>query len=327
MKQTFISLSNPIQWKAALQGVPHAFAHTWENCHAMHLSSGYPTQLYVCEDNGVRVVCPIAEREFRGKKDLVTPYGFSGFTGNGVLPNLQQHWKSFAQDKGYVCGYIGLNPLLENETLLASEDVYSSNSLYILNLRPSITELYENLTRSRKQQLKNFDALQAHITTDKKLLADFFLNTYHDFFAKKGASPVYNFSKETLSYLVQQDNVLLTGTGNNGKIEAVSVFAYTPYAAEYLFNVSVPEGQGHTTALLWYAVHQLKKLQIPWLNLGGGVQEGDSIAQYKKRFSAQEFRLKALKQVYNQTAYEALCREAGVDPHDRTGYFPAYRKP
>ena len=36
-----IPLNSPAEWKNALRGVKHAFAHTWENCHAIGLTTGF----------------------------------------------------------------------------------------------------------------------------------------------------------------------------------------------------------------------------------------------------------------------------------------------
>ena len=61
-------------WDNALKGIKHSFAHTWDNCYAMHLSTGYKTFLYCFEDNDIRIVCAYAERECGKHKDIVTPY-------------------------------------------------------------------------------------------------------------------------------------------------------------------------------------------------------------------------------------------------------------
>jgi hypothetical protein len=62
------------------------------------------------------------------------------------------------------------------------------------------------------------------------------------------------------------------------------------------------------------------------LNLGGGVKENDGVAEFKRRFGADEVPLRNVKQVYRRDIYEELCAEAGVDPH-ASAYFPAYRDP
>jgi len=309
-----------------LIGIPHAFAHTWENCYAMHLSTGNKTYLYTFELDGTRIVCPVSERQFRGKIDIVTPYGFSGFTGSKPLPGFSEYFRKFAANKGYVCGYIGMNPLLQNEKFCRSEEIYYYNSLYALDLTIGIEELYSRLSTNRKRQVKaagNFE----NIISEKYRLLDFLLQYYRAFYAKKGASSVYQFDPRTLIELVKNDNVLLAGTiGENG-VNAVIMFAYTPYIGEYILNVSLPDGQQNSVALLWYGICQLKKRNVRWLNLGGGIKPGDGVAQFKKRFGGEVFPLSSVKQIYHDDIYHSLCKSVNADPTDMTGYFPSYRSP
>jgi hypothetical protein len=68
----------------------------------------------------------------------------------------------------------------------------------------------------------------------------------------------------------------------------------------------------------------LRALGVTSLNLGGGIREGDDLAEFKRRFGAAELPLVSLRQVYRQDEYERLCREAGVTSH-RSAWFPPYR--
>ena len=117
------------------------------------------------------------------------------------------------------------------------------------------------------------------------------------------------------------------GGGIGDEVQAVCVFGYTPYVAEYLFGVSAPEGRRHSAALLWHGAMRLRSLGIPRLNLGGGIHRGDGVADFKRRFGAARRALGSLRQVYDPERFEELCRRAGVDPSDRAGYFPPYRGP
>src|SRR6185503_9155258 len=94
---TLIPLEDRAAWDAALADVPHAFAHTWDNCSAMAASSGHSTFLYSYRAGGGRVVCPLAERPIGREADVVTPYGFSGFAGTGECPGLAAEWHDFAE--------------------------------------------------------------------------------------------------------------------------------------------------------------------------------------------------------------------------------------
>ncbi|MEJ2081489.1 MAG: hypothetical protein P8Y94_04780, partial [Acidobacteriota bacterium] len=160
--------------------------------------------------------------------------------------------------------------------------------------------------------------MRSSLSTDKDRLVEFFLDNYVGFFRRKRAADFYFFSKDTLSFLFDLPNVLLVGAPNSTNVKAVSVFTYTPYAGEYLCNISLPEGRDHAAALLWYAVEHLKSMRIPILNLGG------SSAEFKRRFGARQMPLRCLKQVYDPSVYGGLCLRAKVDPDDRQGYFPPY---
>jgi hypothetical protein len=63
---------------------------------------------------------------------------------------------------------------------------------------------------------------------------------------------------------------------------------------------------------------------VPYLNLGGGIREGDDVAEFKRRFGAAERPLASLRQVYRPDVYDRLCAQAGVSPQ-RSGWFPPYR--
>lgn len=324
-KQTCISIDSPREWKEALKGVKHAFAHTWENCNAMHKTTGWRTYLYAFEVGPTRIVCPFSERQFDGYTDIVTPYGFSGFVGTADYLDFAQYWKNFAQEKGYVCAYISVNPLLSNDKYYDLDRIFTYNSVYVLDLTLCEEELYKNLSENRRRQLKDRERLDG-LNHDRAVLKDFILAQYQRFFSQKNASRTYSFSRQTMSLLMDLDNVILVGAGRSEQIEAVCVFAYTPYGGEYLFNVSMPGKQEHSVVLLWYGVMQLKSLGVPSLNLGGGITEDDGVARFKQRFGGKRSALKCVKEVYNPIIFAELCRRVNADPQESTGYFPPYTR-
>ena len=284
-------------------------------------NEGLKTYLYSFAKGDVRIVCPIAERKFGSYVDIVKPFGFSGFIGNGSCFEFSNHWENFVQEQGYVCGYLGLNPIFDYRSHFNCEDITIYDTIYVLDLNPNINELYENMSNNRKRNLKNWNELSSNIVIEKSVLETFFLDNYLEFFRRKNAASFYFFSKDTVSFLLSLNNVKLVGMKSSGKVVSVSVFSYTGDAGEYLFNVSLPEGQQHTAALVWYGINYLKSLQIPSINLGGG-----SSGEFKRRFGTKAMPLKCLKQVYRPEIYEMLCRQVNADPRDKAGFFPAYRE-
>lgn len=318
-----VPLSAPERWRRVLEHIPHGFAHTQESCHAYSLTTGYETFLFCAEAGGSRVACPIAERPIDGRVDVVTPYGFSGFSGTGPAPDLPERWRAFARARGYVCGYIGLSPLFGHPSFVESADVYPNKHVYVLDLSRSDHELQRALSVNRRRQLRTWNPAAHDLERDR--LVAFFLEQYPLFMRRRGAGPQYVFAAETLKAICRLPNVFLLGAERNGDLESVSVFAHTPHGGEFLFNASLPGGSQHSTHLLWSAVHRLRQLGVPLLNLGGGVVAEDSLARYKERFGPRKVPLVALKQVYDRPAYERLCRARGRDPGDMSGFFPPYR--
>lgn len=292
----------------------------------MSLTTGHAVFLYEFESDGTRIVCPLAERLTSGHVDAYTPYGCSGFAGNGGCPEFPAHWRAFAIDRGYVCGYIGLNPLFYHPSYGKPCELYYHHSIYVLDLRLSEAELFTALSLNRKRSILKSARLKQPLREDRASLAAFFVAHFRSFMSGKNANATYELSEHTLEVLAGLDNVLLVGAGNGAHdIEAVAAFAHTPHSADYLFGIWRPNGKRHSVALLWNGMLRLKALGIPWLNLGGGIRPGDGVAEFKARFGARELPLGALKQVYDEAAYAELCRTAGRDPNERDGYFPAYR--
>lgn len=327
MKYKCISLDSPDEWKEALKGIRHSFAHTWENCYAMHLTTNYKTFLFSYEEGNARVICPFAERTYGKYTDIVTPFGFSGFTGSGDSSGLKDNWRDFVKGKNYVCGYLSINPVFYNDSYFDPEDAYQTSNLYFIDLTLSLTELFENLNSNRRKQIKNFRMFEPLFIYDRKILTEFFISNYHDFLKRVNASGENYFKKETLEYICNLENIFMVGAGKENKTEAVYIFSYTDYIADCMFNISINEGRKYTSLLLWRGLKYFRSKKIPLMNLGGGLREGDeNIASSKERFGGFKLPFKSLKQIYDSDLYKKLCSEKGIDANNMSGYFPAYRQ-
>lgn len=320
-----IPTSDPDGWRDALDGLPHAFAHSWESCRAMELTTGHETHLVELRAGSARAVCPVARRPIGDAVDLVTPLGYSGFVGVGTCPDFPARWRRLARSLGAVSGYLTLHPLLDQARWHDPAERDCHQLLYALDLRPDEATLFAGLSRNRQRQLRAGLAPGERLVDDGPALRDFFARHFAEVMAARGASAPYRLAPAAVATLLDAPQTLLVGVEANGLIETATMFAHTAHVGESLFNVSRPEGRRHAAVVTWHGLRRLKRLGVPWLNLGGGVRPGDGIAKFKERFGARPLPLCALKQVYDPAAYEALCRAAGADPADRSGYFPAYR--
>ncbi len=323
-ERRIIPLADRHAWETALADVPHAYAHTWENCHAMWLTTSAPTFLYSWRSEVARVACAFSERSFQEQTDIYTPYGFGGFVGVGDWSGVRHDWSDFVRRAAYVCGFIIVNPILSGSAELFPKDMHIYNDLFVLDLRLSEQELFQQLSENRRRQVRRFAELPVRVVDERDRCSEFLLAHLAAFYREKGAGSAYNFSQETIRLLAGSPNALLLGAEAGGKLESVALFVYTSHVAEYFVAVSTPVGRSHTAPLLWHATLALRRLGIPFLNLGGGVRRGDGIACFKQRFGAERLPLGALKQVYRPDTYAALCGVVGADPVDHTDFFPAY---
>ena len=323
VREEQIGLDDPVRWRAVLAGVPHGWAHSWENCHAQFLTTGNPTFLYCAGTTDASVACPIAERRIDEHVDITTPSGFSGFVGTGVWPEFPEHFREFAQGRAYICGYIALNPLFGDSSYVDEREVFPNTEVYVLDLTLGIDYLRGCLPQDRRRQLRNWSPDAYDL--DRKRLTDFLLANYGPFMEMRGSAPQFRLNPRTLEAICAAPNVLMFGAESGGHVEAVRVIGHTPYGADDLFLVSTGSGVQHATALAWCGVHRLAELGVPTYNLGGGVRPGDTVAKAKERFRPARLPLDGLKQIYDPPVYELLCRRYGRNPTIHPGYFPAYR--
>jgi lipid II:glycine glycyltransferase (peptidoglycan interpeptide bridge formation enzyme) len=221
---------------------------------------------------------------------------------------------------------MAINPVLGRTADYDPADVYTQQDLYVLDLRSTEDELLARFSRQRRWELRRWERSGGRIVTDPDRLLAFVLREHAEFFRSRRASTAYSFSADTWRLLSQMPNVLLCGATLHDTLTAVTIFAYTPTIGDYLFNISIGAcGRNATTPLLWHGVLALRALGVPLLNLGGGIHSDDGVARFKQRFGAVASPLRSLRQVYDQDRFEHLCRNAGADPHDRSGYFPPHR--
>jgi len=318
-----IPLAERAKWELALAEIPHVFGHTWGSCHALGLDGGGEPMLCAAEGEGERVACPLVERPIEGRLDVATPYGFSGLTGTGPWPDFAAEWWRFARERGYVAGYLAVNPLFGDETYADPEAVTVANETYVIDLRDGVEAAWSRLSTNRRRQLREWRREDYEV--DGEGLAEFFVEQYPLAMERKEAAARHRFGPTTLAALCELPSTFLVGARANGHVESVSLFGFTPHAGDFIFNAALPDCAHHSVPLIWTAVHLLVEREVPWFNLGGGMSPGDPLADFKARFGARPLPMNAVKAVYDQAAYEDLCRRHGADPDDRDGFFPAYR--
>jgi len=323
---SIIGLSNDSDWRAAVNAVPHGIGHTWQYWYGMHLTSGLEMFLYSFTDGETRIVCPFAERTYEGTTDIVSPPGLSGFTGSGYNPQLHSHWNTMMSQCGYVCAYVGLHPALVDLNWFDGWPVRAYSTAYSLDLTLSLDEIFQRMSENRRRDLQHARSEGVRVWVASPEVRRFFVSHFEESFQRRGAHPDHYLSRASRDFFCTLENFLLVGAGRD-QVESATAFGFTPYVADGLYNVSFSPDTSFSTLLIWTAVQELRSRKVPVLNLGGGVRHDDGVARYKRYLGAFERPLFSVKQVFDPIRFAGLCRSAGFNSDDVSGYFPPYREP
>jgi len=306
----------------------HPTAHTWEYCNAMTKTYGLKTYLYVAKKKDATMLCPINIREkIKGYPELVSPYGFGGIIMNCPANQMQEFrstWNDFARSNNYVTAYILQHPNFPMQKKVWKDDLQDHHITYSLDLTENIDTIWKNLRSGYRSEIKRGPSNNTQLVTNNQLLSKALLNLYPKAMKRVQASSMYDFSSETLEHLSEMAGTLLLGIKEQGRIQAVVLFQYTKTMAEYSLNASTDIGRKHTRFLIWNAIIKLKELNIPMLNLGGGIKPGDPLDSFKRRFGGESHSCQVLKQVFNQEAFAFLCKKYQNKIPLNSDYFPPY---
>jgi hypothetical protein len=229
--------------------------------------------------------------------------------------------------RGYICAYVGLNPLFANMDWFDPADCATGQTQYILDLRNGPDALRAGLQASLRHKLRSAAAVEHSDDVGRDQLAGFFVEGFTECFAGRGAGGAYRLTQTSLEALTRSPHHFLLGVRGHAGLESVTLFGRTRDCGDAIFNVCSEAGRPHAFTLLWHGALDLQMKGVPFLNLAGGIREGDGLSQFKRRFGGLERPQVALQQIYDPSRYRELCLAVNADAERRDGYFPAYRDP
>ena len=104
----------------------------------------------------------------------------------------------------------------------------------------------------------------------------------------------------------------------------MSLFFYTDWVCDDFLNASFEQGKSFSRLLIWTAIKENKKRNIPLFNAGEDISPNDSLAQFKKRFGTKKVEVFVLKKIHDIALFATLCNAANkrID----TLFFPPYHQ-
>ncbi len=299
---------------------------------------GRPCALHVTSGRG-SMLLPLVLREIPGGGiDATSPYGYPGplVTGPGdpaLLADALRAGVEHLAGHGVVAAFVRLHPLLNAEPPTAIGTLVQHGETVSVDLAQPADALWAQTRMNHRRDITRAQHLgyAARMDEEWEHLGTF-RDLYRDTMARNAASPWYFFEDAYFDGLrtALGGHLHLCVIEGEGGVAAAGLFGETGGIVEYhLSGTSEAARHVQPTKLMMHFVRGWAKERGNWsLHLGGGVGgRADSLFQFKVGFSPLQHPFHTLRIVVDEERYAALvaARDPGIDPADRTGFFPLYR--
>lgn len=329
-----VDASQPARWREALRGLPHAFGHGPEYVQAAADVAAASAMLLVWTRGAARAACPLLVRDGPWGQELSTPPGFAGLTLSGDPHGLAAEWTDACRALGAVCAYIQLSPWLDPSALSpgawATHDarIAPAADCLLWDLAPVPETLLAGMSSKHRQLLRKWLRGSPRIVDDQAELQARFPALYAGFIARRAVSPAYRYDAGALARVLGAPGSFLLGArGEDGGIEAATLFVSADGRGDSFLNAATPIGRAHSRGLYWLGALRLREMGVRELNLGGGVAGDAGLADFKQRLGAIPRATQAIHQVLDRPRFARACADAGLDAAAPGGWFPPWRGP
>lgn len=281
-----------------------------------------------------------------GRRDAVSPYGYSGvYLHPSLERNADELWaetRAILDEDNIVSLFIRASPLVAQAPPPPdSQRITDSHPTYLVPVDEPETmwSLMEGRARTsiRKAQNAGLTATVDIATEDDIAPCSPFRELYASTMSRVSASSYYFFGDTYFSDLRAHLGLnLLIGTvrDNASRVVGASLFMVGPSVIHYHLSGSTLDGArlGGTNLLIWESLRYAFNVGATGLHLGGGLADGDGLDRFKRSFGGQALIYSAYGLVINQQSYDAevnahaqrlgVLRQELMTP----GFFPIYRR-
>ncbi len=287
-----------------------------------HLRAEGVTHTLVVDGGGGRSLrLPLLVRPIEGTphRDAVSPYGFPG----GALDGLSEVPKDSVDWRGTELVSIFVRDRVAGPLCFAGAT--ARNEMFLIDPRLPIKYREAPSRQMRRNIRLGFVSACRPVRESSREEREGFKEVYRQTMIRDGAKARYFFSDAYFEEVFSSPEAWLATTwAPEGQVASSALGVISDGMMHYFLggtaDAYLPRSPAKN-ALFGAMVELCKQLGLP-LNLGGGIQPGDSLESFKRSFANTSFQLFTHEIICDPTAYARLS-EGGTDG----GYFPAYRRP
>lgn len=267
---------------------------------------------------GEGAVLPVIVREIDAAagSDAISPYGYPGASGALAVPPADVDWSETGLVSLFVRDRIGTSPSLPGGTVRAEVQIADPR-------------LPSGLRKRLGQQIRQNERRGWRVAAEPGSDADpsdraAFERAYAETMARTGAAERYLFSSEYFDRLLAAEPAWLFLAGREGEAPSAGAIAVRSdgYLHYFLGGTADAALADSPMKNLFAAMTSLAGELGISLNLGGGVEPGDSLDRFKQGFANATAQFHTHEVVCDPVEYERLRIAASAEAE---GFFPAYR--
>ena len=280
-------------------------------------------------DGSGDAVIPVVRRGLPdGRFDLRTPTGFPG----PARPNaFVARWSDVArrlQALGCVSVYLQCRGEVTGHAWSRQEratvDMGRWRSVYTMDLTADFDAIRARCRRDTRQRLNKI-LREEHEVHDTPSPA--FADAYGRLAARSGFSSLYTLDATRFSAMAVASHLRYTEVRAVGSARFIggAFFGGRGEVADFVYSACDETWPNAARTVLLHVIKAARAAGYARLNLGGGIAEGDALAQFKASFGTVEERWSTVRAI---TDPEAAARLTGRAPDADwfAGYFPPYRR-
>jgi hypothetical protein len=271
-------------------------------------------------DGDREMLAPLIVREVPGAgvRDAASPYGYPGFEAPPamVLDPGRVDWAATGLVSIFVRHRLGADPPLSGAR--ARNEVQVADPARPRKSRPSDRQ------QIRRNAERGYEVRRVHGPQVSDAERSGFTAAYEETMRRAGAAGRYFFSDRYFAGVLGfEDSTLFLAIEPGEAIAAGSIVARSDGMLHYYLSGTADRFLSDSPMKnLVAAIVDLAEESGLALNLGGGIEPGDALEEFKRGFANRSETFFTSEVVCDPEAYERLS--AG---RDRGGFFPAYRAP
>ena len=334
---------NDKRWNEIVKSFPNYGVHylnEYVDAFRIH-GDGQPLLFYFESENN-RGINVVMKRDINSTKqfsdsvgdnkyyDFRTPYGYGGwiFENDDDVNKAYDMYIDWCKNNNIICEFVRFS-LFDRREDYYGETIPRIHNV-VRNLEGSFEDIYQNIERRHRKDLKKTDNLEIIIDKEGKYLEDF-LRIYYSTMDRNNAEDEYYFKKEFYNRLNEmKDNSIYFHVSLDNKIISTELVIMDDN------NMYSYLGGTDNEYFSYHPNHFIKYHIIKWGNenhyknfvLGGGYNGDDGIYMFKKGFAPEGiYQFYTGQKIFNEEIYNKLVDIRVNNGLNTEGnkYFPLYR--